>query len=559
MNTPNFLRLFVFFLVLIPFGFTASPAPLVARNGIVVTDDVLASRAGVSILQAGGNAFDSAVATALVLGVTHPHSSGIGGGNFILFYDQKSAEVQVIDAREVAPKAITQAHYYRKGKHDTALSQTGGLAVGVPGELRGLFQLHSKFGTLPWKTVVAPAVKMAQKGFPVNAYFHSLLKKNRDRFMKIPYLRQVFYPQGKAPEVGDLLVQPALARTLDLIANEGVHSFYEGAIATEIVKTVRNAGGVLALKDLQDIRPRVVKALHSTYRGYDVFTMPPPSSGGMVLLEMLHVLEELPLKTWGHNGSQSIHHVAEVMKHAYADRAEYMGDDRFVSIPRQRLLSKAYALSILESISNQKVSDHKSYGRSYVGDDGGTTHFCVMDRLGNAVGITATINTYFGSKLVVEKYGIILNNEMDDFSLAPGVPNAYGLVGSQANAIAPFKKPLSSMTPTLVMQDGKPFMLLGGSGGPRIITGVLQVLSNVIDHRMNLQEAVNAPRFHHQWVPNTLYVEKEIPVDVRANLLKRGQIVRRLKARNVIQAILVAEDGLHGASDPRKQGSPAGY
>jgi gamma-glutamyltranspeptidase / glutathione hydrolase len=559
MNPLISLRLLSLVLLLVPLSFSVSPVPLFAKQGIVVTDDLLASRVGVSILKAGGNAFDSAVATALVLGVTHPHSSGIGGGDFILFYHQKSSRVQVIDAREVAPAAITQEHYYRNGKHDTALSQTGGLAVAVPGELRGLYFLHSRWGVLPWKTVVAPAVRLAREGFPVSPYFHSLLKKNKLRFLKFPYLKKVFYSQGKVPEVGHLLVQPALAMTLDLIANDGVQPFYEGAIALEIVKTVKNEGGVISLQDLKRLRPRVIEPLQSTYRDYEIFTMPPPSSGGLVLLEMLHVMQNFPLKDWGHNASKTIHYVAETMKHAYADRAKYMGDDRFVSIPHKRLLSKGYARRILKNISNLTVKNYESYGRSYVGDDGGTTHFSIMDRLGNSVGVTATINTYFGSKLVVEKYGIILNNEMDDFSLAPGVQNAYGLIGSKANAIAPFKKPLSSMTPTFIMKKGKPFMMLGGSGGPRIITGVLQVISNVVDHKMNIQEAVNAPRFHHQWVPDTLYLEKEIPVDVRANLLKRGQVVRRLKARNVIQAILVGEDGIFGASDPRKQGSPAGY
>ena len=543
--------------------FAMAPQPVRGKSGMVASDQPLASQAGLEILKKGGNAFDAAVATALALGVTNPHSSGIGGGDFIHYYKAGYKNPQVIDCREEAPAKVTVGHYQRNGKHDTKLSQVGGLAVAIPGELKGLYLLHKKHGMLPWPKVVEPSLKLAKDGFKVNFYLAKILKKFKTRFIQYPGLKEIFYPSGTALKHGDLLKNPDMAKTLALISKKGPDGFYKGKVAKAIIKAVQDSGGVLSQQDLDNISPRELKPYHTNYRGYDVYSMPSPSSGGLVLLQMLEVLENYPLKQWGLNSSKSIHAIVEAMKHAYANRAEFMGDDRFVKIPVQELLNPDYIQSIVKSRNDKKTHPHFNYGlkkgTKFLPDDKGTTHFCVYDRYGNAVSVTATINTFFGSKLVVPGYGIVLNNEMDDFSLAPGIPNAYGLIGSHANVPEPGKKPLSSMTPTIILKEGKPFALLGGSGGPRIISGVLQVLLKMIDYGLDAQAAVNSPRFHHQWTPDVLFIEEEIPLDVRSNLIKRGHLVRPLKARNVIQAIRITSEYLEGAADPRKHGRPAGY
>ena len=549
------LTLFVF----LPGLFGAAPLPQMGKLGMVASDSELASIAGREVLRKGGNAFDSAVATALALGVVHPHSSGIGGGAFAVYYHAKSGEIRALDSRESAPSGILMDHFRPGGKLDPKLSVMGGLAVAVPGELKGLRYLHQRFGNLPWKEVVTPSISLAENGFKVSHYLAAVLRKNRERFELSPYLSRTYYPQGKLLEPGAILKQPKLAEALRLIADKGIKAFYEGTIAHAIVHTVTEAGGVLQLNDLSDFQPRVLRPLKGNYRGHEIYTMPSPSSGGLVLLQMLKVLEKFPLQTLGHNSSSMVHVVAEVMKHAYANRAKYMGDDRFIKIPVDNLLSEAAINEIYSRISMQKTLSRDEYGTHILKDDGGTTHFSVMDREGNTVAMTSTINTFFGSQVVVEDFGIILNNQMDDFSLAPGVPNAYGLIGSQANSILPGKKPLSSMTPTLVFQGNKPVLALGGSGGPRIISGVVQVLMNVLDYGMQIQAAINAPRFHHQWVPETLLLETEIPVDVRRNLLDKGHEIEDLTARNVIQGIFLKDGWLQGASDPRKQGRSAGF
>ncbi|MCO4781616.1 MAG: gamma-glutamyltransferase [Candidatus Cloacimonetes bacterium] len=550
---------FLVFLFAISATFTASPEPLKVKNGIVAADQAVASKAGAMILKKGGNAFDAAVTTALVLGVTNPHSSGIGGGCFILFKHHKQSNAKIIDAREQAPRKTDIKHFYKNGKLDTSLSQNGGLAVAIPNELNGLFLMHSKYGTLPWKQVVYPAYNLAKHGIYVSPYLNKTLIKHKEKFTQSTYLRDIFYKNNQALSTGTLLKQPALAKTLKSIALKGLRSFYKGSIAKEIINVVQSNGGILDAVDMANIQPQILNAVKGTYRGYSVFTMPPPSSGGLVLLQMLNVLQHYPLGDWGHNSSKTIHHVAEAMKHAYSDRAQYMGDPKFVDVPANQITSQETARKIVDKISDSKVYHSDTYGMRYLPDDHGTSHFNVFDNQGNAVSITSTINTLFGSRLVVDKYGVILNNQMDDFSLAPGIPNAYGLVGSEANSIQPHKKPLSSMTPTIVAKDKQVKLIVGGSGGPRIISGVLQVVLNSIDHNMNIKEAVDAPRMHHQWMPDKLYLEKEIPVDVVDNLKKRGHIIQRSVPRNVIQGIHIDGKDMYGASDSRKQGQAAGY
>ncbi len=542
------------------FQWAAFIEPLRSSHGAVATDQPQASRIGVEILKAGGNAFDAAIATALALGVANPHSSGIGGGDFIMYYSSEKDHVRVIDCRESAPAAITRQHYLVDGKYETRLSQRGGLAVAIPGELKGLQLLHKKFGTLPWKQLFRPAIKLAEEGVLVSHYFHKILKKYALSFRKDSLINQVFYPNDEVPAVGSKIKQTMLAKSLKMIADKGANAFYEGPIANAIIDTIQSAGGVMTLADLKTYKAREIEALNGQYEGVDIYTMPSPSSGGLILLQMLDVLSHFPLKQWGHNSSKSIHHIAESMKHAYAFRAEYMGDDRYVDIPYDQLRSNKTIEKIVSAVRNSKVTRAKDfYGKKFLKDDHGTTHFSVIDRHGNAVAFTATINTFFGAKLGVPEYGIILNNEMDDFSLNPGVPNIYGLIGSLANAIAPGKKPLSSMSPTMVLRDGKVDMILGGSGGPRIITGVLQVLLNSLTYGMDAQAAVNSPRVHHQWVPEKLYLEPEIPSDIWSNLILKGHITKPLKMRNVIQLIQVRDEWIESASDPRKGGRSAGY
>ncbi|MCJ8345228.1 gamma-glutamyltransferase family protein, partial [bacterium] len=343
------------FLTLVAVSFTASPQPLLVKNGLVAADQAVASKAGALILKNGGNAFDAAVTTALVLGVTNPQSSGIGGGCFILFKHHSQDQAQIIDAREQAPHKITLKNYYKNGKLDTSLSQNGGLAVAIPNELNGLHVMHSKYGQLPWKQVVYPAYNLAKHGIFVSPYLHKTLKKYKIKFQKSPYLKRVFYRNSKALAVGTILKQPALASTLKNIAYNGVRSFYKGSIAKEIIRTIQNDGGILDAIDLASIQPKELEAVSGQYRGYTVYTMPPPSSGGLVLLQMLNVLEHFPLEQWGHNSSKTIHHVAEAMKHAYSDRAQYMGDPNFVKIPSAQIISESTADQIVGKISNKKA------------------------------------------------------------------------------------------------------------------------------------------------------------------------------------------------------------
>lgn len=550
----------VFFLLIQFISFAAFIDPLKTLNGAVASDQPEASAIGSEILQQGGNAFDAAIATALALGVANPHSSGIGGGDFIMFHKSGESQVRVFDCRESAPAAITREHFLIDGKYDTKLSQRGGLAVGVPGELKGLELLHEKYGSMPWAKLVQPAIRLALDGVRVSHYFHGVLKKYAHSFQKDPLLKKVFYAGNRVPDVGQLIKRPELAKTLRMIAKQGSRVFYEGAIADAIVDTVQKNGGLITRQDLSSFRVRELEALSGEYNGVTVHAMPSPSSGGVILLQMLDVLKHFPLKNWGHNSSRSIHHISEAMKHAYAFRAEFMGDDRYVKVPYNEMRSSQTIQRIVDDIKSREITKATQfYGKSFLKDDHGTTHFSVIDRAGNAVAFTATINTFFGAKLGVEAYGIILNNEMDDFSLNPGVPNTYGLIGSSANAVAAGKKPLSSMSPTIVMKQGKVDMILGGSGGPRIISGVLQVLLNSLTYGMNAQAAIGSPRFHHQWVPDFLYLESEIPMDVWSSLILRGHVLRPLKMRNVIQLIQVRDDWIESASDPRKGGKPAGY
>ena len=555
--------------------FAASRSPGYGEKGMVVSSSADAAAVGAEILGTGGNAIDAAVATAFAVSVTQPYSAGLGGGAFILVR-LADGQVVAVDARETAPAAATRDMYLAKGVAKRA-SLVGPLAVGTPGLVAGLAEVQKKYGTLPLATVMAPAIRLANEGFGLGPYSVRMIERMKGALPAEQFSethRVHFSAKGETAEPGDRLVQPDLGATLAAIAKEGPDVFYRGAIAEKIVAEIKRRGGILTAADLEKYRVAWRKPVSGNYRGYEVHSFPPPSSGGIALIEMLNMLEGFELAPRGSGSSASLPLIAEAMKLAFADRAAYLGDTDFVDVPVDRLISKAYAKALREKISPGRfkaspwtfscegaVATVK--GPGLPANDSGTTHLSVTDALGNVVGITATINTPYGSGITVPGTGIVLNNEMDDFSVAPDTPNAYGLVDTRgANAIAPGKRPLSSMTPTILLKDGKPFMVTGSPGGPRIITTVLLSILNRIDYGMNIQEAVSAPRFHHQWVPDKLFVEPATTADVVAKLRGCGHTVdvapRNWSADEAV--VIDSETGWHkGGSDPRTDGGAVGY
>lgn len=543
----------------------ASPLPAWARNGMVVSAHPLASQIGLDILKAGGNAVDAAVATAFALGVVEGYSSGIGGGSFTLVHLANRWETLVIDGREEAPAAAKPDMYVDKssGQVIPELSTVGVTAVGVPGHMAALALLLDRYGSMTLGQVLEPSVALADSGFELSQTYVRVLENQREKLLRFPSTFAVFFhADSTLLGLGERLVQHDLSQTYAMIADEGESAFYRGEIARSIVRAMKSESGLITAKDLEDYQPEVRIPLLGSFRGYTIFTVPPPSSGGVHLIEMLNILERYDLGYLGHNSSETIHLLAEAMKRAFADRAVYLGDPDFVYVPVSGLISKGYADSLSRGVSRFHASEVRRAGDPYPFTEGQhTTHLSVVDRWGNLVAMTATINTGFGSGYVVPGTGILLNNEMDDFSIQPGVENFYGLVGSEANAIAPGKRPLSSMTPTFVFFQGRPFLILGSPGGPRIITTVLQVISNVIDHGLNVQEAVDAPRVHHQWRPDRLYLEDGIPADVIRNLVSMGYEVQQGGAWSAVEAILIdLETGMiYGGSDSRLEGAAKGY
>jgi gamma-glutamyltranspeptidase/glutathione hydrolase len=522
------------------------------KTGLVVSDHELANKAGMEMLNRGGNAVDAAVATAFALAVVDPASSGIGGGGFAVVYNAKDRRAHALDFRETAPEGARRELYVKGGKPNPSLSVTGALAVAVPGEVAGLLELLKRFGTLPLQVVMAPAIRYASDGFPLDAALRYAIERQQAAMKKFPDLGRVFMPKDQAPGEGEILRQPELSESLKSIAAQGAEVFYQGWIGDAIADAIKKNGGVLTVDDLRSYKPIWREPLIGAYRTRTVITMPPPSSGGVALLQMLKVLEGHSLKGLPHNSATYLHLLAESMKHAFADRAQYLGDPDFVNAPTAALASKEYAAWIRGRISSTKTYPPKYYGlANYTAEQGGTTHFSVVDRFGNAVACTASINTRFGSKLLAPKTGIVLNNEIDDFAIHPS-GNVYGLVGSDANALQPRKRPLSSMSPTIVLQGERPEMIVGGAGGPRIISATLQTILNVLDFRMPVKEAVGAPRVHHQWLPDQLDVEGEIALETRKSLERRGHILRDRTVLGVVQAIVIQGSRTAGAADPRK-------
>ena len=541
---------------------------------MVVTSQVNAAEAGREMLEKGGNAIDAAVATAFALSVTQPFSSGLGGGAFILIRTEVG-ETIALDARETAPAKAHRDMYIEEGVPERA-STAGPLAVATPGLVRGLALALERWGTLPLATVMQPAIELAQDGFEIGPYHARMVSRMRKYLSaeRFPETARIQFNDGGEVSVGWRLVQEDLANTRRIIATTGPESFYTGPVGKKIAREIKRLGGILTFEDLAAYEPVLREAVTGTYRGVEVFSYPPPSSGGVVLLEVLNILEGFDLASHGAGSSASLHLIGEAMKLAFADRAAYMGDSDFVDVPVARLVSKEYADAQRARLNPpwfkrppgqwfKKESVLTVKGPGLPNDDSGTAHLSVVDAAGNAVAITKTINTPFGSGITVPGTGVILNNEMDDFSIAPDTPNAYGLVDTRgANAVEPLKRPLSSMTPTIQVKDGKPMMVTGSPGGPRIITTTLLTILNVIDYGMNIQEAVAAPRFHHQWVPNKLFLEPEFPTDVVDALEERGHEVDVSGRRwSSAQSIIIDPDSglMTGGSDPRADGAAVPY
>jgi gamma-glutamyltranspeptidase / glutathione hydrolase len=524
-----------------------------ALSGMVVADSELATRAGTEILNRGGNAVDAAIATAFALAVVDQASSGLGGGGFMVIYDAKDHRAHALDFRETAPEAARTELYVKGGKPVSSLSLTGALAVAVPGEVAGLMEAMKRFGTMPPQVLIAPAIRYASEGFPLDAALRFAIERQRSTMKRFPDLARVFLAKDEVPAEGELIRQPELGETLKAIASQGAEVFYHGWIAQAIADTVKKESGVLTLDDFKSYKPVWREPLIGHYRKRTVITMPPPSSGGIALIEMLNVLESHQLNQLQYNSATYLHLLAETMKHAFADRAQYLGDPDFVKAPVSTLTSTDYAAWIRGRISSVKTHPAKYYGLvNFKGEQGGTTHFSVLDRFGNAVACTLSVNTRFGSKMLVPRPGIVLNNTMDDFSIHPNSGNIYGLIGNEANSLQPKKRPLSSMTPTIILRGDRPELIVGAAGGPRIISATLQTILNVLDFNLSAKEAVESPRIHHQWIPEELMVEATLAPETKKSLERRGHAVRERGTVGVVQAILVKRSKVTGAADPRK-------
>ncbi len=535
--------------------------PVVAEHGMVSAQEKVAAKIGLEILKSGGNAVDASVAVGFALAVTLPRAGNLGGGGFMIVHDAKAGSTKAIDYREMAPKAAFQDMYLDgAGEPVKNRSRFHGLAIGVPGTVAGMVMALETYGSMPLADVIAPAIKLARGGIVVTPSLSNNLKRAEKRLKRWPQTAAVFYkPDGGFYEVGEVFKQPDLARTLELISAQGADGFYKGKTAQKIADAVQGADGMITTVDMANYTPVLRDTVSGTYRGYTIHSMPPPSSGGTHIVQILNTLEGYPIADMGHNSAQTIHLMAEAMKQAYADRATYLGDADFVDVPVKQLTDKDYASDIRAAIGmararpaiEVKASDLVPY------ESNETTHYSVIDRFGNAVSNTYTINFSFGSGIVATGTGVLMNNEMDDFSAKSGVANAYGLIGGDANAVEAGKRPLSSMSPTIVMQDGKVFLVTGSPGGARIITTTLQVIMNVIDHGMNISEATQAPRIHHQWLPDELRIEEGISADTKAILRAKGHDIVIKRTMGAVQSIMVdPETGvLLGATDLRRTGS----
>lgn len=550
----------------------ASVAPVAAQNGMVVTAQHLATKVGVAVLKQGGNAVDAAVAVGYALAVVYPAAGNLGGGGFMTLHLANGTRT-FVDFREKAPLAATANMYLdADGNVIKGLSTKGHLAVGVPGTVAGLEYAREKYGTLPRATLMAQAIVLAEQGFVLEQGDADMFRNAADDLRADPPSARIFLADGQAPQAGHRLVQKDLAATLRRISQHGVDGFYKGSVAVAIAASSAAGKGIITRADLEQYRPRELAPVECDYRGYRIVSAPPPSSGGVVVCEILNVVEGYPLKDWGFRSAQGVHHQIEAMRHAYLDRNSYLGDPDFVKNPIERLIDKRYADKIRAVIDPNKAGVSKDLKPGLPPHEGSnTTHYSIIDKAGNAVAVTYTLNEWFGARVTAAGTGVLLNNEMDDFTVKVGVPNLYGLVQGEANAIAPGKRPLSSMSPTIMSKDGKPVLIVGTPGGSRIITVVVHTILNLVDYGMNLQEAVDAPRFHQQWLPETTNVERfALSPDTQKLLEAMGHRFGAPQSANHASAILVGAPSLggkpvgnnryYGANDPRRNtGLALGY
>lgn len=536
---------------------------LLGKQCMVVTAHTLASEAGKQTLLQGGNAFDAAVTVHFVLAVVYPQAGNIGGGGFAVFR-QSDGSTGTLDFREKAPMASNKNMYLdENGEVVKGSSLVGHLAVGVPGSVDGLYKLHSKYGQLPWATLIQSAIDLAKHGHTINQTLAEELNRFKSTFLDVNQ-RTIPYTKSEIWQKGDTLINADLAKTLEEIQAHGRDGFYTGWVAEKLVDESTKGQGLLTTEDLKKYKSKWRKPLVGTYQKHKIITMAPPSAGGVTLLQMLQGSEQFDFKKSGHNTVSSIHQMTEIERRAYADRATYLGDPDFVEMPMKKLLSSAYNQAKFSDINSSKAtpSNQIKKGQVEVIESMETTHFSILDRNGNAVAITTTLNSYFGSKVLVEGAGFFLNNEMDDFSIKTGVPNQFGLISTEVNAISPEKRMLSSMTPTIVEKDGLIKMILGTPGGSTIITSVYQAILNVVDHNMTMQEAVNAPKFHSQWLPDKVYFEEgKFDQTVLDSLSQLGHNIELRPALGKLECILVYDDGtIEGAGDiTRNESTAAGY
>jgi gamma-glutamyltranspeptidase/glutathione hydrolase len=550
----------------------ASQAPAAAENGMVVSAQHLATKVGVDVLKRGGNAIDSAVAVGYALAVVYPAAGNLGGGGFMTV-QLADGRKTFLDFREKAPLAATANMYLDKeGNVIKGLSTHGHLAVGVPGTVSGFEMAREKYGTMQRAALIAPAITLAERGFALEQGDVDMLATATADFKKDPASGAIFLNKGEPFAVGQRLVQKDLAKTLKAVSQKGPNGFYKGPVGAAIVKSSQEGKGIITQADLDQYTTRELPPIECDYRGYHVISAPPPSSGGAVICEMLNILEGYPLKDLGFRSAQAVHYQIEAMRHAYMDRNSYLGDPDFVKNPLDRLLDKGYAEKIRAVIDPKKAGVSKDIKPGVPPHEGSnTTHYSIVDQWGNAVSVTYTLNDWFGAKVTAAGTGVLLNNEMDDFTSKVGVPNLYGLVQGEANAIAPGKRPLSSMSPTILTKDGKPVFVVGTPGGSRIITVVLHSILNVVDYGMNVQEAVDAPRFHQQWLPDVTNVETfALSPDTRKMLTDMGHNLGVPQPANHAAAIIVGAPSLggkpvgknrfYGANDPRRNtGLALGY
>ena len=538
--------------------------PILAHNGMVVAQESRAARIGIEILDRGGNAVDAAVAVGFALAVTYPRAGNIGGGGFMVIHLAKDNRDTTIDYRETAPAAATKDMFLdAHGEPDPAKSRDSALSIGVPGTVAGLALAHQKYGSgkLPLADLIAPAIRLAQQGFLVEDDTADSLPGAAKRLARWPSAAGIYLKNGGQPlQAGDRLIQFDLADTLQSIAREGPRAFYQGRTASQIAAAVHKAGGIMTKDDLANYHAVERAVVRGSYRGYSIVSMPPPSSGGVHLIEMLNILEGYDLAKLG-RGAPSLHLLIEAMKRAYADRAVFMGDPDAVTMPIAGLTSKKYAAALRASIGERATpSADIRPGKPADFEGQNTTHVSVIDRDGNAVSNTTTLNFSYGVGLVADGTGVLLNNELDDFTAKPGSANAYGLVGFNANLPGPGKRPLSSMAPTIVLKDGKPYLVTGSPGGSRIISAVLQVIVNAIDFHMPIAEAVSAPRLHHQWQPEEVFAEPDFSPDLLDALKARGHSIVPTQPHTAANSIAVTKDGYVGAADTRTRGAlAAGY